>query len=103
MKIDNPMIGQIERGLSGMPNQKTPLEKPKEGSSFTDMIEEAVNKVNKLQFDANRSVAEISTGSGGSIHQTMIALEKATLSFQLMMQVRNKVVEAYREVMRMQV
>ena len=65
MKIDNPMIGQIERGLSGTPNQKTPLDKTKESSSFSDMIEEAVNKVNKLQFEANRSVAEIGIDADG--------------------------------------
>jgi len=103
MKIDNPVIGQIERGLAETMRPKIPSANKTGGPSFSDMVEEAFNKVNKLQFDANHSVAEISTGGNGSIHQTMIALEKATLSFQLMMQVRNKVVEAYREVMRMQV
>ena len=103
MKIDNPLMGQIERGLSEVSKQRTPIETKKEATSFSDMIEDAFNKVNKLQFDANRSVAEISTGGNASIHETMIALQKATVSFQLMMQVRNKVVEAYREVMRMQV
>ncbi|MBI4774899.1 MAG: flagellar hook-basal body complex protein FliE [Deltaproteobacteria bacterium] len=103
MKIDNPVVGQIERGLAETTKPKTPSESRTGGPSFSDMVEDAFNKVNKLQFEANRSVAEISTGGNASIHQTMIALEKATLSFQLMMQVRNKVVEAYREVMRMQV
>ena len=103
MKIDNPVIGQMERSLSETPKQKTPIETTTGAPSFHDMVEKAFNKVNKLQFDANRSVAEIATGGTASIHETMIALEKANLSFQLMMQVRNKVVEAYREVMRMQV
>jgi len=74
-----------------------------DGARFGDMLKQAVRKVNQIQMDANQAVVEMSTGENRNIHQTVIALEKANISFQLMLQVRNKAVEAYREVMRMQV
>ncbi len=74
-----------------------------EPMNFADTLKGEFKKVNRLQSEANEAVAEMTTGGNKNIHQTMIALEKANLSFRLMMQVRNKVVDAYREVLRMQV
>lgn len=73
-----------------------------EGKAFGDVLKESINKVDSLQKEADQAVQEMVSGSG-DIHNAMIALEKANISFQTMMQVRNKIVSAYEEVMRMQV
>lgn len=72
-------------------------------SSFVRFLEESIDQVNGLQKEASLSAESLATGNGENIHETMIALEKAELSFKMMMQVRNKIIKAYEEVMRMQV
>lgn len=72
-------------------------------NSFKQVLVDSINRVNGLQQEADHAVAELSAGNNRDIHQTMIALEKADVSFQLMMQVRNKIISAYEEIMRMQV
>lgn len=71
--------------------------------SFGDMLKQAVTEINQLQNSADKAITNVHLGQSGSIHEAMIALEKADLSFRAMMQVRNKILEAYQEVMRMQV
>jgi flagellar hook-basal body complex protein FliE len=73
-----------------------------DGSSFSDLLQDAVSNVNELQQDANQKVGAMLGGHTADVHDAMIAVQKADLSFQLMMQVRNKVVAAYQEVERMQ-
>ena len=75
---------------------------PKSESGFGDVLKEAVRQVDDLQGDATTKVQQLLMGEGGDVHSAMIAVEKADLSFQLMMQVRNKVVAAYQEISRMQ-
>ena len=71
--------------------------------SFTEVLEDSIEKVNKLQNDADQAVQELMVSKTKDIHNTMIALEKADVSFQMRMKVRGKILEAYEEVMRMQV
>lgn len=59
--------------------------------------------MNTLQQEADKSIEGLVTGKGADLHDTMIAVEKADLSFNLMVQVRNKLIAAYEEIMRMQV
>lgn len=73
------------------------------GASFTDLLKSAVNKVNDYQAEADLAVKELVAGRNKNIHETMLTLERADLSLKLMTQVRNKILEAYREIMRMQV
>lgn len=80
----------------------SPARKSASESGFGDVLKNAVRQVDDLQTDASAKVAELLSGQGGDIHNAMIALEKADLTFQLMMQVRNKVVQAYQEISRMQ-
>jgi len=72
-------------------------------SIFSDALRNAVNDVDKLQKDADKAIVGVQTGNTGSLHEAIIALEKADLSFRTMLQVRNKLIEAYQEIMRMQV
>ncbi len=70
--------------------------------SFSDLLDEAVFHVDQLQAEANAKVGSMMGGNTADVHDAMIAVQKADLSFQLMMQVRNKVVQAYQEIERMQ-
>ncbi|GAB4242908.1 MAG: flagellar hook-basal body complex protein FliE [Acidobacteriota bacterium] len=70
---------------------------------FKKLLQEAVNEVDQAQKVSDQEVNKLLEGEIQDVHSAMIALQKADLSFQLMMQVRNKLIEAYQEVMRMQV
>jgi flagellar hook-basal body complex protein FliE len=72
-------------------------------SDFSDALIAAVNKVNDLHHNADKSIQSIQTGNTGNLHETIIALEKADISFRTLLTVRNKIIEAYQEIMRMQV
>jgi flagellar hook-basal body complex protein FliE len=68
---------------------------------FGDVIKEAIKRVSDMEIRADQSIEQLLKGETG-IHETMIALQKADISFRLLLQVRNKVMDAYREIMRMQ-
>ncbi|WP_202078012.1 flagellar hook-basal body complex protein FliE [Caldalkalibacillus salinus] len=70
---------------------------------FQDVFREALNKVNERQLESDRLTQQLVTGEVDDIHSVMIASQKANLSLQLTVETRNKVVEAYKEIMRMQV
>lgn len=72
-------------------------------NSFGDVLKEMVSEVNKNQIEADEAIARVELDNSASIHEAIIALEKANISFRAMMQVRNKIVDAYQEIMRMQV
>jgi flagellar hook-basal body complex protein FliE len=64
---------------------------------------ELVSKVNDMQTQSDQAIQGLATGENKNLHEVMISMEKASISFQFLSQVRNKAVEAYQEVMRMQV
>ena len=68
---------------------------------FTEMLQHAVSQVDDLQGQAQGKITEVLKGNGGDLHSALIAVEKADLSFQLMLQVRNKIVAAYQEISHM--
>ncbi|MDR7435641.1 MAG: flagellar hook-basal body complex protein FliE [Armatimonadota bacterium] len=70
---------------------------------FVAMLEEAVSAVDTLQQRADEAAKALATGQAQDVHAVMVALEQANLALQLTIQVRNKLVEAYQEIMRMQV
>ncbi|AGH96363.1 flagellar hook-basal body complex protein FliE [Pseudobdellovibrio exovorus] len=73
------------------------------GPSFADTLKEAVGNVNQLHLDADRKAQELATGKTDDIAGVMIATEKADIALRTMVQVRNKIIDAYQEIMRMQV
>ena len=70
--------------------------------SFTDILKDALNSVNDAQFKAAEAVEQAQSGDSTDIHNTMIALQKADVSLKMMLEVRNKILEAYQEVIRTQ-
>jgi len=93
MQLDpiTPIVGDV--GTSG----------PQSGNSFSDMLKTTIDEVNQHQSEADTAIRELIAGRTKNIHETMLAVERAELSLKLMTQVRNKIVDAYKEVMRMQV
>lgn len=71
--------------------------------SFADTLKAAVENVNTLQKESDFKMQEMATGKNHNIPEVMIAAEKADISLKLMVQVRNKIIEAYQEIMKMQV
>ena len=74
----------------------------KSGTGFGEVLKDAISTVNELQKQSDQQIQKFMTGESQDLHTTVIAMQKADLSFQMMMQVRNKIVQAYQEIMRMQ-
>lgn len=72
-------------------------------TGFAGILQDAVSKVNDLQLDAEKTANDFALGKTDNIHEVMIASEKADIALQFAMQIRNKILDAYNEIMRMQV
>lgn len=83
------------------PPQAQPL--GTEGRSFQDFLADAVTEVKYLQSEADTTIKQLVAGEIRDVSEAMMAVEKADVSFQTMMTVRNKVLTAYEEIMRMQI
>jgi flagellar hook-basal body complex protein FliE len=95
-------------GVADAPLAPTGGQRPTEGpgaaaSSFSQLLSDAVGQIDKLQKGADTNIQKLATGQPVDMHDVTISTEQANLSFQLGLQVRNKLIEAYQEVMRMQV
>ncbi len=71
--------------------------------TFQNVLSKAVDEINESQTRADTQIEQLAAGKVENVHQAMIALEEASIVLQFTSQVRNKVVEAYQEIMRMQV
>jgi len=92
LKIGN--ISQVSMDTSEKIKQKSP-------AGFGEVIKKALGKVNTLENEADRSIIDLLQGKA-DISETMIALQKSDISMRLLLAIRGKVIEAYREIMRMQ-
>jgi len=90
-------------GTAAQPDGPSASSGPESVSSFADTLKQALGEVNRLQVEADQASVALVTGGAKDLHQVVIATEKAGLALQLAIQVRNKVLEAYQEIMRMQV
>ncbi|MBC8001696.1 MAG: flagellar hook-basal body complex protein FliE [Opitutaceae bacterium] len=87
-------------GLSG-PQSAAPVGRTE--GTFENVLGHLVGEVNDKQLAASQSVNGLLSGQNVSLHQAMISMEEASVSFQLMVEVRNKLLESYQELMRMQI
>jgi flagellar hook-basal body complex protein FliE len=72
------------------------------GLDFGSVLKNAISNVDQMNSNAGTQVSSLLKGEGGDMTSVMIAVEKADVSFQLMMQVRNKIVSAYQDIEKMQ-
>ncbi len=93
--IASPAVSELPGAAAGSAGQAS--------GGFMGTLKEAIAKANEVQLEASQAVDKLMTGESQNVHQTMIALQKADVSFQLMMQIRNKIVSAYEDIQRMQV
>jgi flagellar hook-basal body complex protein FliE len=75
---------------------------PKAGSNFSSVLAGAIGRVDQAQQNSESSIQKFLSGEDEEVHKVALATQQAALSFDLFLQVRNKVVSAYQEVMRMQ-
>ena len=94
-KIQNPVHTPAGSSTSSKPVLSS------NSSSFGEMLTNSIDQVNRLQVEADSNINNFVTGKQPDIHRTMIAMEKASISFELLMQIRNKVISAYDKIMRM--
>jgi flagellar hook-basal body complex protein FliE len=89
----SPPTGSVHQADRGAPSEQV---------SFGQWLNQSIEDVNKLQQDADAAAAKLVTGENKDIHGTMIAMQKASISMSLMLEVRNKIINAYEEIERMQ-
>jgi flagellar hook-basal body complex protein FliE len=92
-------------GGAGMPQvPKAPVGPAEgQGASFKDVLMENINQVNRLQQDAETAISDLTSGRRDDVASVLMAKQKADLAFQMLQQVRNKLVDAYEEVKQMRV
>lgn len=95
-------IGRIQgAGLSGISGAATAAAKPA-ASGFADLLGQAVSQLQSISSNADNKVSAMATGKDVELSDVMLSLETESLAMSLVTQVRNKAVEAYQEVFRMQ-
>lgn len=80
-----------------------PARAGEDGKTFRDTLNEAITEVQRLQTDADTTIKQLVSGDIKDVTEAMVAVERADLAFQTMMTLRNRVVTAYEEILRMQV
>ena len=86
-----------------LPEVSKPAGKPSGGGEFASVLESAVSQVEKSRQNANESIRQLLNGEREELHNTVLSTQKAELQFDMFLQVRNKVISAYQEIMKMQV
>ena len=93
-------------GLNPTGNRLPPLEqvgRREEAAGFKESLAQSVREIDGLQKEADQAIETMAAGEPKDVHEVMIAMEKAGISLRLMVQVRNKIMTAYEEIMRLQV
>jgi flagellar hook-basal body complex protein FliE len=97
-----PNVTSAPAAAPGAPSAVSAAGAGSDGSDFMSTLDGVMNQVSDASSDAATKVRELLQGNGQDLHTAMIAVEKADLSFQLMMQVRNKIIQAYQTISQMQ-
>jgi len=96
-------IANISSSISTIPSAATPATHTSDGEGgFGSTLTSAIEQVEQVHTDAQQQISDLLQGNRQDVHNVMIAVEKADVAFQLMMQVRTKIVNAYQEISRLQ-
>jgi len=99
---------KITSATAGLPTPELQMPDAATGSTsgspspFQNALNSAIQEVEGTRATANQSVASFLSGEGQDLHSTILATQRADLEFQMFLQVRNKVISAYQEIMKMQ-
>ena len=94
--IKGPVIPEIPQ-IKNIPS--TPAI-GKDEPSFSDVLSSVFNDVNRMQHNADQSVQKLATGEITDVHQVMVAMNEADVAFKLMMEIRNKLISAYKQIIK---
>lgn len=97
-RLDDPSVNMLQTPGVGRKEVKP----ANGGKSFADTMKDSIAKVEGMQRDASQAMTDLAVGRTKTLHETMITVEQASISMNLLLAVRNKVIGAYQEVMRMQ-
>jgi flagellar hook-basal body complex protein FliE len=100
--MSSPVSGLGAIGSIGELPKLTPLAPADSGGGFSGVLKNALQQVNQLNGGAEEQIGSLLKGGNADMSSVMIAVEKADVAFQLMMQVRNKIVSAYQDIEKMQ-
>ncbi|MFP4579630.1 MAG: flagellar hook-basal body complex protein FliE [Candidatus Sumerlaeia bacterium] len=104
--MESPGMGrkpEISPAESSGTSQVGPGAESKDAPSFAETLKQSISEVNELNLEADQAMRDFAAGQTEDIQGTITAIQKADVSFKLMMEVRNKLVTAYKEVMQTQV
>jgi flagellar hook-basal body complex protein FliE len=101
--IPSAELQQLSSANSDTPLQSSSAVSSTGGANFQDMLGGLVNDVAQKQAAASGAVTGLLSGQNVSLHQAMISMEEANVSFQMMVEVRNRLLDSYQELMRMQI
>ncbi|MCC5793141.1 MAG: flagellar hook-basal body complex protein FliE [Chromatiales bacterium] len=99
-------INKVLSQMRALSSQVAPVSRPPEPGApeFGKLMQSAISQVNQQQMQANKLMTGFETGTGdASLAEVMVAMQKSSLSFQAMTEVRNRLIEAYQEIMNMPV
>lgn len=94
-KIGENLAGQARKAGLGKPEQAAP------SSSFAESLGDSLKKVNEMQLQKSAAIESFATGQSENVHELMISMQKASVAMNMTSAVRNKVMDAYKELMRM--
>jgi flagellar hook-basal body complex protein FliE len=83
------------------PTDPSPVSSARSG--FADIMKSTIGQVNQAQNNGDRAIEQLNTGKAESLHEVMLAVEEADISLKMLVQMRNKALQAYEELMRMQI
>jgi flagellar hook-basal body complex protein FliE len=95
-------IGQLPGPTETAAPTALPAATPTDSNSFSSLLGKMVSEVNAQQQTSAQSINALQSGANVPLHQAVIGMEEASVSFQLMVEVRNRLLESYQEIMRMQ-
>jgi len=96
-------VSDLAKAAAAKPSDSSLSATNAQPASFSKMLDGAVEEVNSKMNAASVEQGKLITGETNNVHQAMIAVQEASVSFSLMVEVRNKLVDSYQELMRMQV
>ena len=100
--IQFPSIGSGVGPIQSSPGAQ-PAPQPVAGKDFKSIMLESLNEVNRLQTEADEGVQRLVTGEADNVAEVFAAINKAGIAFDLLMEVRNKLIDAYQEIQQMRV
>ncbi len=101
--IDQLASVNLRELISATNNPKVKIESGEEHENFGDTINDFIKSVNQKSKEAGKLASDVVQGKSQNLHEAMAAMEESGLSFKLMLEIRNKLLESFKEVQRMQV